>query len=117
MIRFRFRLKKLKRSLMKWGLYNVRSYYIIHHQRIGAVLYPADDRVCGCVRNRAAFGVEAEEMNDQKKQIEEAVELLQKNFEKAKVTPYVQRPLAWALYQTWKAVDGGMKGGESDDRN
>lgn len=52
-------------------------------------------------------------MSDQKKQIEEAVELLQKNFEKAKVTPYVQRPLAWALYQTWKAVDVGMKGGES----
>lgn len=53
-------------------------------------------------------------MTDKEKQIEEAVELLRKNFEKAKVTPYVQRPLAWALYQTWKTVDRGMKGGESD---
>lgn len=53
-------------------------------------------------------------MTDEEKQIEEAVELLQKNFEKAKVMPYVQRPLAWELYQTWKAVDRCMKGGESD---
>ena len=53
-------------------------------------------------------------MSDKEMLVEEAVELLQKNFEKAKVTPYVQRPLAWALYQTWKAVDGGMKGGERE---
>lgn len=48
------------------------------------------------------------------KNLDEAVDLLRKNYEKAKVALYVQRPLAWALYQTWKAVDRGMKGGESD---
>ena len=44
------------------------------------------------------------------KNLDEAVELLRKNYEKAKVTPYVQRPLAWALYQTWKTVDVEKKG-------
>lgn len=36
---------------------------------------------------------------------EEAVLLLQKQYEKAKQLTYVKKPLAWALYQVWKKAD------------
>lgn len=42
--------------------------------------------------------------------LEQVVELLQKEYERAKKMKYVQKPLAWALYHTWKKVDK-MKGG------
>ena len=37
--------------------------------------------------------------------LEKAVKLLEAEYERAKNLEYVQRPLAWALYQVWKAVD------------
>lgn len=37
--------------------------------------------------------------------LEDAIELLRKEYEKASNTHYVNRPLAWALYHTWKKVD------------
>lgn len=33
---------------------------------------------------------------------DEAVETLKQNFEKAKTYDYVNQPLSWALYHTWK---------------
>lgn len=36
---------------------------------------------------------------------EKAVFLLQKQYEKAKRSPFVKKPLAWALYQVWKIAD------------
>ena len=39
-------------------------------------------------------------------ELRKAVNLLQKEYEKAKHNPIVRDPLAFALYQTWKAVDG-----------
>lgn len=37
--------------------------------------------------------------------IEQAVELFKKEYEAAKKKEFVQDPLAYALYQTWKKVD------------
>lgn len=37
--------------------------------------------------------------------LEKAVKLLEEKYEQAKNMEYVQKPLAWALYQTWKEVD------------
>lgn len=37
--------------------------------------------------------------------IEEAIDLLRQEYEKAKQKPFVQYPIAYALYQTWKQVD------------
>lgn len=37
--------------------------------------------------------------------LQTAITLLEANYEKAQNLEYVQRPLAWALYQTWKEVD------------
>lgn len=37
--------------------------------------------------------------------LEKAVELLEAKYEQAKKIEYVQKPLAWALYQVWKEVD------------
>jgi hypothetical protein len=34
-----------------------------------------------------------------------AVKLLESKYEQAKNMEYVHKPLAWALYQTWKEVD------------
>lgn len=40
--------------------------------------------------------------------LEEAIEMLKKEYEKAKKLRYVHSPLAYALYQVWKKAD--MKG-------
>lgn len=36
--------------------------------------------------------------------IEKAVELLKERYEQAQKMEHVHKPLAWALYQTWKEV-------------
>lgn len=36
---------------------------------------------------------------------EEAVLLLQEQYERAKQLSYVKKPLAWALYHVWKKAD------------
>ena len=43
-------------------------------------------------------------------ELRKVVELLRKECEKAKQNPVVHDPLAYALYQTWKAVDGRKNG-------
>ena len=42
-------------------------------------------------------------------ELRKTVELLCKEYEKAKQNPIVRDPLAYALYQAWKAVDGRRK--------
>lgn len=37
--------------------------------------------------------------------LDKAVELLKKEYERAKRLKYVRKPLAWALYQVWKLAD------------
>ena len=37
--------------------------------------------------------------------LEKAVKLLEEKYDQAQKMEYVQKPLAWALYQTWKEVD------------
>ena len=37
--------------------------------------------------------------------IENAIKYLYKQYEKAKAMEYIKKPLAWALYQTWRYVD------------
>ena len=38
--------------------------------------------------------------------LDRVIKLLNKEYERAKRSPYVKKPLAWALYQVWKVVDG-----------
>lgn len=52
-----------------------------------------------------APSVDAVEVPDA--QVRKTVELLCKNYEAAKKKPFVQRPLAYALFHTWKEIDGG----------
>lgn len=37
--------------------------------------------------------------------LEKAVKLLEEKYEQAQKMEYVQKPLAWALYQVWKEVN------------
>lgn len=37
--------------------------------------------------------------------LEQAIELLRKEYERAKNMEYVKKPLAWALFQVWKKAD------------
>lgn len=37
--------------------------------------------------------------------IEEAIEMLRKEHERAKGLEFVHNPLAWALYRVWKVAD------------
>ena len=41
--------------------------------------------------------------------LEKVIKMLQNEYEPAKQKPFVQRPLAYALYQVWKKVDAGGK--------
>ena len=43
------------------------------------------------------------------RKLEKAVTTLRKNYELAKTLKYVNDPLAWALYQTWKKFDSKRK--------
>lgn len=46
----------------------------------------------------------------------EAIEMLKKEYERAKNMEYVQKPLAWALFQVWKKVDQKEKKGDRDGK-
>lgn len=37
--------------------------------------------------------------------MDDVIRLLQHEYERGKKNPYVQNPLAWALYKVWKVVD------------
>lgn len=37
--------------------------------------------------------------------LDQAIEMLRRIYNKAKDASFVRNPLAYALYQTWKAVD------------
>ena len=41
--------------------------------------------------------------------LEKAIDMLKKEYELAKKQGYIRNPLAWALYQVWRAADR-MKG-------
>ena len=51
----------------------------------------------------------------QDKRLEKIVERLICNHVKALNRPYVQKPWAWALYETWKYVDAHEKPREVKD--
>ena len=38
-------------------------------------------------------------------QIDKVIELLKTNYDRALSLSFVRKPLAWALYTTWKYVD------------
>ena len=38
-------------------------------------------------------------------ELDEAIELLRQNYEKAQGEYWITHPIAWALYQTWKVYD------------
>ena len=37
--------------------------------------------------------------------IEQAIELLKHEYERAKEMPYVKKPLAWSIFQVWREID------------
>ena len=48
--------------------------------------------------------------------LEEAIDMLKVEYEEAKTHGYIRNPLAWALYQVWRAADrlNKSKGGETN---
>jgi hypothetical protein len=42
--------------------------------------------------------------------LEQAIELLRKEYGRAKNMDYVKKPLAWALFQVWKKADAERSG-------
>lgn len=44
-------------------------------------------------------------------ELRKTVELLRKEYEKARRQSFVRDPLAYALYQVWKNADGGVRYG------
>lgn len=37
--------------------------------------------------------------------LEKAIDMLKKEYELAKKQEYIRNPLAWAIYQVWRAAD------------
>ena len=37
--------------------------------------------------------------------LEQAIEMLKKEYQRARNMGYVEKPLAWSLYQVWKKAD------------
>lgn len=54
---------------------------------------------------RALRELPADDVVEVLKELRPAVRLLCKEYERAKKNPTVRNPIAYALYQTWKAVD------------
>lgn len=50
-----------------------------------------------------------EKRKKEKMTLEKAIDMLKKEYELAKKQGYIRNPLAWALYQVWRAEDR-MKG-------
>lgn len=48
-------------------------------------------------------------------ELRKAVKLLMKNYDRGLNSDYVRNPVAWALYQTWKEMDGGAGNGNATD--
>ena len=44
--------------------------------------------------------------------LKKAINLLEKEYERAKKLEWVRNPLAWALYQVWKKADVEKDGAE-----
>lgn len=42
-------------------------------------------------------------------ELRKAVKLLEENYDRGLNSDYVNNPVAWALYQTWKQMDGGAE--------
>ncbi len=42
--------------------------------------------------------------------LEQAIEMLKTEYERAKKLEFVLNPLAYALYQVWKKADGSKQG-------
>lgn len=45
--------------------------------------------------------------DSEKVRLQKAVKLLNRNCERGLSNDYVRDPVAWALYQTWKQMNGG----------
>ena len=56
--------------------------------------------------DREAALAQLDELEGLDPELTKAVELLQMNYQCAKQMEYVQRPLPFALYATWKEFDG-----------
>lgn len=53
----------------------------------------------------------SEEKAEVRPELRKAVKLLGENYERGVNSGYVDNPAAWALYQTWKQIDGGADNG------
>lgn len=47
--------------------------------------------------------------------VEDAIEILRTEYEKAKKQKWIINPLAYALYQVWKKADEQIRSGKSDN--
>ncbi|MBQ3543448.1 MAG: hypothetical protein IJA34_00425 [Lachnospiraceae bacterium] len=54
-------------------------------------------------------------MPDKTMTLEYAIELLKTEYKRAETLEFVQKPLAYALFQVWKKADK-MKGRDKNDR-
>jgi hypothetical protein len=44
-------------------------------------------------------------------ELDKAIQFLREQYERAKRIEFIHKPLAWALYQTWRHVDAPLNEG------
>lgn len=74
------------------------------------ICYMLDDSSY-CLEGYVVLGIRAKVDTRGTSTLEDAIDLLKKEYERAKNMEYVKKPLAWALFQVWKKADK-QRGGE-----
>ncbi len=58
-----------------------------------------------CKEGYVVLGIRQKEERRRILTLEDAIDMLKKEYERARNMEYVRKPLAWALFQVWKKVD------------
>ena len=74
------------------------------------LLEKLNQEACDCEFMRTLADIPAADVAPVVPELRKAVKVLHEEYERAKNSPFVRDPLAYALYQVWKAADRGEIG-------
>lgn len=71
---------------------------------------PQDEPCVNCYEFSVVMNAPAADVAPVVPELRKVVDLLNEEYEKAMQNTFINNPLAYALYQVWKAVDGTRNG-------
>jgi len=88
----------------KKAIFNL--FFGVDQKRIAHI----QEEACDCEFIRLLSEIPAADVATVVPELRKAVKVLHEEYERAKNSPFVRDPLAYALYQVWKAADRGEIG-------